>query len=270
MTDDKFTELVNLYLDKEISERGLAELKAELAADDERRAVFRERCRLHQAMRLALNPQGAKRRSESKRRSRSRQAAGAKRVSSRLSSRSDLETSGRSPKPVSTRVAEARGNVNFPGWVSGVGLAACFALGFALLEPVFRDTTDLASQPELKGVKAEELVENDPLDSIGSSELRRFASIQEQRAANRRASIAAQLRLMGLRPEHTPEEKDLRSVDVNATHRAIPKRSQAELLAEVQKMSPMPATRILRVEPMELESPAVWSGGFQTSLATFK
>ena len=55
MTEAKFTELVNLYLDKEISENGLAELKVELAASAVRKAEFRERCRLHQAMRLALN-----------------------------------------------------------------------------------------------------------------------------------------------------------------------------------------------------------------------
>ena len=37
MTEDKFTELVNLYLDQEISDCGLAQLKSELAANAERK-----------------------------------------------------------------------------------------------------------------------------------------------------------------------------------------------------------------------------------------
>ena len=52
MTDEKFTELVNLYLDKEISDQGIAALKRELETNTERKAEFTERCRLHQAMRL--------------------------------------------------------------------------------------------------------------------------------------------------------------------------------------------------------------------------
>jgi len=54
MTDAKFKELVNLYLDKEISERELAQLKDALANDAKRRREFEELRRLHQAMLLAL------------------------------------------------------------------------------------------------------------------------------------------------------------------------------------------------------------------------
>ena len=61
MTKDKFTELVNLYLDKEISEYGLAQLKSELAANAERKDNFAECCRMDLAMRMALNPQSPKR-----------------------------------------------------------------------------------------------------------------------------------------------------------------------------------------------------------------
>ena len=65
MTEEKFTELVNLYLDKEISERGLAQLKCELAANVEHKDEFAEHCRMHQAMCMALNPQSSKRRFKS-------------------------------------------------------------------------------------------------------------------------------------------------------------------------------------------------------------
>ncbi|MEE2988309.1 MAG: hypothetical protein VX372_01935, partial [Verrucomicrobiota bacterium] len=61
MTEDKFTELVNLYLDQEISDCGLAQLKSELAANAERKDDFAGSCRMHLAMRMALNPQSSKR-----------------------------------------------------------------------------------------------------------------------------------------------------------------------------------------------------------------
>jgi len=268
MTEEKFTELVNLYLDKEITERSLAGLKAELAANADRKAEFAERCRLHQAMRLALNPQSSKRRSKSRRSGEARSSRSS-RSQQRPSSRSS-----RQPVAISTRETRvdpsAERVTHFPRWMMGTGLAASFALGFALLTPVFRDTTHAASQPALEGVEADELVEVDPLDTIGRNELRRFATIQEQRAANQRASIAAQLRLMGLSPELTPEEKQLRPISVAAAQRPKPTRNHAELLAEVQKMTAMPAQQILRVESLQPDPAVRWPGGFKSSLASFK
>lgn len=271
MTEEKFTELVNLYLDKEISERGLNQLKAELAANTQRKAEFAERCRLHQAMRMALNPQSSKRRGQSRRTSSSssRRRSRSGQVRQRSASRSS-----RRPEVISTRETPIDQSLQkpapFPRWIMGTGLAASLALGFALLTPVFRDTTAVASQPALEGVDAEDLVEADPLDSIGRSELRRFASAQAQREANQRASLAAQLRLVGLHPELTPEEKRLRPISVAAAQRPVPTRDHAGLLAEVQKMSPMHTPQILRAESMQ-PAPAVrWPSGFQSSLASFK
>lgn len=261
MTEEKFTELVNLYLDKEISDSGLVELKAELTASAERKAEFRERCRLHQAMRLAMDPQARKRRGSSLR----------SRTST--SRRTGVRRSGRASSRVatSTRIdSYEETHVTFPRWILGSGMAACLILGFVLLLPVFRDTTSVASQPALEGIEADELVEEDLLDSIGRAELRRFASIQEKQTVNRRASLAAQLRLMGLRPEHTPEEKELRSVSVAATQLAAPSRSNADLLDEVQKISPMPRPRILRSDSMAGEPASRWPGGFKSSLVGFK
>lgn len=272
MNEEKFSELVNLYLDKELSERGLAELKAELAVDAKRKAEFKERCRLHQAMRLALNPQTGKRRSASGRR-RSKQSRRPSRATNVRSgsSRSSRTSRSASKAAVSTRVdPNEEKHTTFPRWIMGSGLAACFIVGLILLPPVFRDTTSVASQPELEGVEADELVEEDPLDNIGRAELRRFASIQEQRNANRRASLAAQLRLMGLRPELTPDEKQLRSISLAATQPAPNLRSNAQLLEDVQKITPMPAPQILRTESLEGEPANRWPGGFQSSLASFK
>ena len=240
MTEDKFTELVNLYLDKEISDCGLAQLKSELAANAERKDDFAESCRMHLAMRMALNPQSPKRSYEFWR------------------------NESNSLSPSSHKVT------TLPLWIMGTGFAASLALGFALLMPVFRETPAVSSQTTLKGVEVEDLFEDDLLDRIGHQEIRSFANVQAQRKANQQASLATQLRLLGLSLELTPKKKQLRPFSAAAALRPEEVRDYAELLMEVQEMSAMPPPQILRVESMQSESAASWSGGFQSSLASFK
>ena len=152
----------------------------------------------------------------------------------------------------------------------GTGFAASLALGFALLMPVFLDTSAESSQTALKDMEAEVLVQADLIDLIGQRELRRFANLQSQREANQQVSLAAQLTLMGLSPELSPNEKQLRSISMAASQRPEVFREHAELLAEIQKISAMPPPQILRVESMQSEPTAPWSGGFKSSLASFK
>ena len=271
MTKENFTELVNLYLDKEITERGLAQLKCELAANVERKNEFAEHCRMHQAMRLALNPQPSKRRFKfwlNGFNSSSR--------SSRSSERGLRTFSNMSPQVESFSTRETNSNhsahdvTTFPRWIMGTGFAASLALGFALLMPVFLDTSAESSQTVLKDMEAEVLVQADLIDLIGQRELRRFANLQSQREANQQVSLAAQLTLMGLSPELSPNEKQLRSISMAASQRPEVFREHAELLAEIQKISAMPPPQILRVESMQSEPTAPWSGGFKSSLASFK
>jgi anti-sigma factor RsiW len=49
MKDNRFIELVNLYVDRQISAEETAELEAELQANPRRRAVYRQYCQLHTA-----------------------------------------------------------------------------------------------------------------------------------------------------------------------------------------------------------------------------
>lgn len=49
MKDNRFIELVNLYIDRQISAEETAELEAEIQASPSRRAVYRQYCRLHSA-----------------------------------------------------------------------------------------------------------------------------------------------------------------------------------------------------------------------------
>ena len=229
MTKDKFTELVNLYLDEEISEHGLAQLNCELYANAKRKDEFAEHCRMHQAMRIALNPKLSKRRFKS------------------------------------THVV-----ATCPRWIISAALVASLALGFVLFMLVYRDTSDVFSQPVLKGLKAGELAETDPLDRIGYREIRHFANTQLQRELNKQASLATQLRLIGLSPELTPKEKYLRSISGTEAQRPKVVRDNRELLAELQKISVMPSPKILRIESIQSEQNFSWPGGFRSSLASFK
>ncbi len=54
MTDEKFRELVNLYLDKEINSEEMELLQATISSDAARQREFDTSCRLHHAMRSAL------------------------------------------------------------------------------------------------------------------------------------------------------------------------------------------------------------------------
>ena len=271
MTEEKFTELVNLYLDKEISERGLAQLNCELAVNVEREDEFAEYCRIHQAMRMALNPHSSKRRFKSW-----HTGPNSSSRNSRSSQSGQRNFSNMSPQAESFSTRETNINhcahevTTFPRWIMSTGFAASLALGFALLMPVFRDTSAVSSQPTRKGVDVGEMVEADPLDSIGQREIRRFANAQFQREANKRASLAAQFRLIGLGPELTPEEKQLWSISAAAAQRPEVFRDQTELLAEVQKILAMPTPQISRTESMQSEPAVPWSGGFKSSLASFK
>jgi hypothetical protein len=49
MKDNRFIELVNLYIDRQISTEETAELEAEIQSNPQRRAVYRQYCQLHSA-----------------------------------------------------------------------------------------------------------------------------------------------------------------------------------------------------------------------------
>lgn len=273
MTEERFTELVNLYLDKEISERGLRELRAELSSNAERKAEFRERCQLHQAMRLALDPKvggkGRRRRLSSSEKG-ARPATRVTHEASRGKRRGE-KRSGRSSRAHLTRPgdSEAEKTVEFQRWVLGTGLAASFALGFVLLAPMMRDVAPTGDLLSFGGGEIEQPKQEDPLDSVGRSEIRRFANVQEQRSMNQRASIAAELRLLGLRPEVTPRDKELHQIDLAAVQIQDTERDPVRLLQDIQAIESMPAPRILRLEFESDEPVTRWPSGFESSLASF-
>lgn len=234
MTEERFTELVNLYLDQEISECSLRELECELATNPERKSEFRARCQLHQAMRLVLDPDAP--------------------VANNGDRRSDQTPSK---------------SVPFVRWFLGTGLAASFAVGIVLMVPELRNEAAAGSQSRMGRAAGGEFSEGDPLDSVGRVEFRRYATVRAERSSNWRASLAAELRLLGLRPEVAPREKELRRIDLAAVQVADSERDPVRLLEEIQRIEAVPTPRILRIEAEPMEPASRWPSGFQSSLASF-
>ena len=264
MTDEKFTELVNLYFDKEISEEDLEWLKSKIAACPDRKRAFAERCRLHQAMRMALKPVRSRSRSRSGRSSSRSRRSPSSRSRSKSRSATGATRISRFDESFSTSSAGL-----LPRWILGAGMAASLALGFILLTPVFRNTTAPSAQPALVGVNEKDLVAEDPLHSLGRSELRRYAAARQKDSAKYHASLVAQMRLMGLRPELTPQDKQLREVGIAAHYEPKHTVSQAELFQRLQAQKVIPEPKLLHIQEMDSSPGPSWSGGFEALPARF-
>lgn len=282
MTEETFIELVDLYLDREITKEAILRLKAELAVNADRRQLFLERSRLHKAMQMALNPQMAQN-SQMAQTAQTTRTIGASRVTH----------SGQMPGMPGGLGMPRRGL----RWSLGFGLAASLVFGWMFLSSMSLIRPD--SQPNAQrfisgtsgtgginstsgtsGINDSSAGESisdfvDEALSKWSSEagLKRYASRQERGLAIERTSLAAQLRLMGLRPELTPLNKELRSIDL-ATQQAAPTRSRGELLTTLQRHSVMPEPRILSYEvPVKSAveaSDRSYGSGFQPSLISFR
>ncbi|MGB0744788.1 MAG: hypothetical protein ACPGSB_09705 [Opitutales bacterium] len=162
---------------------------------------------------------------------------------------------------------KAPGGVGLSRWVLASGMAAAVVIGFVLLPPLFKDVTDSGALPGLASVAEHELLEPDPLESLEKSDLRRFANFQEQSEFNSRSSLIAQMRLMGLRPEYTPADKELKDVEMAAAYKPTREVNQAELFKVIQGLKAMPEPKLLRVEQTDT-SMRVWphSAGFDSAV----
>ena len=114
MTEAKFTELVNLYFDREISSAEVELLREELVACPSRKCEFEARHRLHQAMRLAVAPEA-------------------------------LEVAQFRELTVKKTIRASRLTV----WVLGAGVAACVSVACVLLRPVIEESVSIASAEEV-------------------------------------------------------------------------------------------------------------------------
>ncbi len=117
MNNAQFTELVNMYFDREISTVEIDLLRAALRGSEQRRAEFEVRYRLHQAMQMALEPEVRK-----------------VEKSRELLAESKLRASR-------TTVC-----------VLSSGLAACLLLGVTFFHPAITEPSVLASGEEISEV----------------------------------------------------------------------------------------------------------------------
>jgi hypothetical protein len=117
MNDATFTELVNLYLDQEITSGEIKLLREALAASPTRKAEFEARYRLHRAMRMAVA-------------SEAEEAALFRDLAIKKTTQASRLTI----------------------WVLGSGVAACATMGFVLLRPVILESNVIASASELVDV----------------------------------------------------------------------------------------------------------------------
>lgn len=256
MTEEKFSELVNLYLDQEISAEDLASLKAELAVNSERKVEFQEQCRLHQAMRLAMG--GASARSSG-------------RSSSSSCGKSAGSSSGRSRTSIRTsaKMVDTPPVAHFSRWIQGAGLAACLAVGGMMLYPVVTDTTHVSTQT-LESVDAGELKEaSDPLDLVDRSDLKRFATNHQRVPRRRTANLAAELRLLGLHPEVMDQDPILSEISITSIQPRDVTRRRVVLLNQMKEYSPIPKANILATAEPRAKRSTSWPAGFQTTLASF-
>lgn len=227
MTDERFSELVNLYLDDEISTAELREFSAELGAHAGRKVEFQQRCRLHRAVRLVYDPQPD------------------------------------DPQPervVAAATPSLRGRLRL-----GLGLAACVVMTVVALPPLLVNVVSI-SLNELELLE----VEGDAEPDLSVPGLARFARQQPVVAPDAElASVTAHLRLLGLRPELSPQPQALQPVNHASLQPRDTQARELQRFSQWSEPSGESASSGAR-SGLRSSSAAMHWGGFQTSLAGFR
>ena len=109
MKDNRFIDLLNLYIDRQITAEETAELEAEIQQNPKRQAVYRQYCQIHSATKLVY---------ESFR-------AGATDQPAVPSSR-----------PATVELFESRRRTSWAYYAGGLAVAACLALVFVRSNPI--------------------------------------------------------------------------------------------------------------------------------------
>ena len=126
MKEAKFTELVNLYFDREISSVEIELLREELAVCPARKAELESRFQLHRAMCIAVAPEALK-------------VAEFRVLAAKKTSQASRLTA----------------------WLLGCGIAASVGAAFVLLNPVIREASSVASAEEHTEMLQAEMLRSD-------------------------------------------------------------------------------------------------------------
>ena len=228
MTDDAFKELINLYLDGELSPGDEERLNAEIHASPERSRQFHEACRLQDAMQMVLDPQALQ------------------------------------PKDLEAPLPWGR-------IILGLSVAASLAVGAMLLVQSFVVNDGVDERAD--GIA-------DPIQHfrhLRRVEVQRYVALQKHSPNS--CSLAAQLRLVGLMPEMTPADRQLRPVQCSAVvrRRVIVMRDLewSDTSQAFRATIDAPHATEVYAFPVELEKPRSGpsdrsgAGGFEATLVSF-
>lgn len=230
MIDQKFSELVNLYLDKEISNADLALLKAELSNNSNRKGELQELCRMHLAMRIALS--------------------GGDVVAYENDMAELLLSNARVTK--------------FSRWMLASGLAASLFFAGILAFPMLTTTMVVAEEAENELVGMEV-----PMFVIDQSKLNDTASIQRVPRRRVVVTLAAEMRLLGLHPEVMPAEVPLSEVSLASAQPQKVVRRRVVVLNQLREYRPIPEPVILESDSAKRSRSMSWPAGFETSLVSY-
>jgi hypothetical protein len=201
MNEAKFTELVNLYFDREISSAEIELLRESLAACPDRKCEFEARYRLHQAMRMAVAPEAL-------------EVAQFRELVAKKTTRASRLTV----------------------WVLGSGIAACVTFGVVLLRPVIQESSSVATAEELTEVARSDMARF--AATRGATEARRGSLASEWRLMGLTPDMApAERQLSGVDVEalRQREARRQREIDRMNQYKAYSMMPEPQLFESLQR-----------------------------------
>jgi len=199
MKESKFTELVSLCFDREISSVEIELLREEIAVCPTRKAEFESRYRLHQAMRLAVAPEAL-------------EVAEFRALAAKKTSQVSRLTA----------------------WLIGFGIAACVSATFVLLRPTIRESSSVASAEELTEMLQSDM--NRFAATQGTVGLRRGSLASQLRLMGLTPELAPLERQLSsvdveaLLQSETRRQREIDRINLYQTYSAIPEQRLFEPL----------------------------------------
>jgi hypothetical protein len=231
MKEAKFTELVNLYFDREISSVEIELLREELAVCPARKAELESRFQLHRAMCIAVAPEALK-------------VAEFRVLAAKKTSQASRLTA----------------------WLLGCGIAASVGAAFVLLNPVIREASSVASAEEHTEMLQTEMLQSDMkrfAATQGTADSRRGSLASQLRLMGLTPALAP------LEPQlSTVDVEALLQREARRQHQIdrINQYQAYSVMPEQPLFEPLPQSD-WESQPQQPQQP--WSAGFQSSLASF-
>jgi hypothetical protein len=132
-----------------------------------------------------------------------------------------------------------------PQRVFGAAMVGGLLMLSILLTPAFRGSFSGLQMPD-------QYNDVEELEELRSSDLARFQK-RQSRVREQHTSLVAQMRLLGLRPELTPVDKQLQITKASAVQPEEGTGDRAARLSRLQQFKPIPEPKLLRSEIFQSE-----------------